>query len=78
MRELKEITTKEDVEKLKGTFDIEHTLCANRNQKNLWNLLNTESYINTLGSLSGNQAVQHAKAGSKSNLFKWMASSSRC
>ena len=45
--------------------------------KNYGNLLKSESYVNTLGSLSGNQAVQHAKAGLKSNLFKWMASSSR-
>ena len=29
------------------------------------NLLNTEPFVNTLGSLSGNQAVQHAKAGLK-------------
>jgi len=53
--------TKEDVEKLKGTFDIEYTLCKSQSEK-LWNLLNTEPYVNTLGSLSGNQAVQHAKA----------------
>jgi isocitrate lyase len=31
----------------------------------LWKLLNSEPYIGTLGSLSGNQAVQHAKAGLK-------------
>ncbi len=54
----------EDVEKLKGTFNIEYTLCKSQSQK-LWNLLNTEPYVNTLGSLSGNQAVQHAKAGLK-------------
>ena len=56
--------TKEDVKKLKGTFDIEYTLCKSQAEK-LWNLLNTEPYVNTLGSLSGNQAVQHAKAGLK-------------
>ena len=56
--------SKEDVEKLKGTFNIEYTLSKSQSEK-LWNLLNTESYINTLGSLSGNQAVQHAKAGLK-------------
>jgi len=56
--------TKEDVEKLKGTFKIEYTLCKSQSEK-LWNLLNTEPYVNTLGSLSGNQAVQHAKAGLK-------------
>ena len=55
---------KKDVEKLKGTFNIEYTLCKTQSEK-LWNLLNTESYLNTLGSLSGNQAVQHAKAGLK-------------
>ncbi len=56
--------SKEDVEKLKGTFNIAYTLCKSQSEK-LWNLLNTESYVNTLGSLSGNQAVQHAKAGLK-------------
>jgi len=56
--------SKDDVEKLKGTFNIEYTLCKSQSEK-LWNLLNTENYVNTLGSLSGNQAVQHAKAGLK-------------
>ena len=51
-----------DIEKLKGTFNIEYTLCKSQSKK-LWNLLNSEEYINTLGSLSGNQAVQHANAG---------------
>ena len=54
----------EDVEKLKGTFNIEYTLSKLQSEK-LWNLLNSEPYVNTLGSLSGNQAVQHAKAGLK-------------
>jgi len=56
--------SKEDVEKLKGSFIIEYSLCKFQSEK-LWNLLNTEPYVNTLGSLSGNQAVQHAKAGLK-------------
>ena len=56
--------SKEDVEKLKGSFNIEYTLCKSQSEK-LWNLLNTEPHVNTLGSLSGNQAVQHAKAGLK-------------
>ena len=56
--------SKDDVEKLKGTFRIEYTLCKSQSEK-LWNLLNAEPYVNTLGSLSGNQAVQHAKAGLK-------------
>jgi isocitrate lyase len=56
--------SEKDVEKLRGTFDIEYTLCKFSSKK-LWNLLNSEPYVKTLGSLSGNQAVQHAKAGLK-------------
>ena len=56
--------TPEDVEKLKGSIKIEYSISKNQSEK-LWNLLNSESYVNTLGSLSGNQAVQHAKAGLK-------------
>jgi len=56
--------TEQEVEKLRGTFNIEYTLCKNQSHK-LWKLLNSEPYVNTLGSLSGNQAVQHAKAGLK-------------
>jgi len=56
--------SEKDVEKLKGSVKIEYSLCKLQSQK-LWKLLNTESYISTLGSLSGNQAVQHAKAGLK-------------
>ena len=56
--------TPEEVEKLRGSIKIEHTLCKLQSQK-LWKLLNSEPYIATLGSLSGNQAVQHAKAGLK-------------
>ena len=56
--------SEQDVQKLKGTFNIEYSLSKSLSQK-LWNLLNTELYVNTLGSLSGNHAVQHAKAGLK-------------
>ena len=56
--------TEKDVEKLRGSFNIEYSLSKNLSKK-LWNSLNSETYINTLGSLSGNQAVQHAKAGLK-------------
>ncbi len=56
--------TPEEVEKLKGSIKIEHTLCKLQSQK-LWKLLNSEPYVSTLGSLSGNHAVQHAKAGLK-------------
>ena len=54
--------TPEEVERLKGSIKIEYSLCKQQSTK-LWNLLNSEPYVNTLGSLSGNHAVQHAKAG---------------
>ena len=56
--------TSEEVERLRGSIKIEYSMCKLQSKK-LWELLNTESYINTLGSLSGNHAVQHAKAGLK-------------
>jgi isocitrate lyase len=54
----------EDVIKLRGSIDIEHTL-ARRGAEKLWNLLHTEDYINALGALTGNQAMQQVKAGLK-------------
>ena len=54
----------EEVERLRGSIKIEYSMCKHQSEK-LWKLLNTEPYINTLGSLSGNHAVQHAKAGLK-------------
>ena len=56
--------TPEDVERLRGSIKIEYSLCKHQSKK-LWKLLNSEPYVNTLGSLSGNHAVQHAKAGLK-------------
>ena len=56
--------SEEEVERLKGSIKIEYSLCKEQSQK-LWKLLNNNSYINTLGSLSGNHAIQHAKAGLK-------------
>ena len=56
--------TPEEVERLRGSIKIEYSMCKHQSKK-LWDLLNSESYINTLGSLSGNHAVQHAKAGLK-------------
>ena len=56
--------TDEDVKKLSGSLNIEYTI-ANKGAKKLWNLLNSEDYINTLGTYTGNMAVQQAKAGLK-------------
>ena len=54
----------EDVVKLRGSIQIEHTLATRGSQK-LWNLVNNEPFVNALGALSGNQAMQQAKAGLK-------------
>lgn len=56
--------TAEDVIRLRGSIDIEHTL-ADRGAKKLWKLINEEDFVNTLGALTGNQAVQQVKAGLK-------------
>ena len=54
----------EDVIRLRGSIDIEHTL-ARRGSEKLWNLLHTEDFIHALGALTGNQAMQQVKAGLK-------------
>src|SRR5690625_6629382 len=54
----------EDVIRLRGSIDMEYTI-ANRGSRKLWNLLNKEEFINSLGALTGNQAVQQVKAGLK-------------
>ncbi|KAF6252110.1 Pyruvate/Phosphoenolpyruvate kinase-like domain-containing protein [Scenedesmus sp. NREL 46B-D3] len=56
--------TKQDVEKLRGSLKIEHTL-ARHGAERLWKLLHTEPYIHALGALTGNQAVQQVQAGLK-------------
>src|SRR6202043_2750789 len=55
-----------DVNRLRGSFQIEHTL-ARYGAERLWNLLvdEAESYIPALGAMTGNQAVQQVKAGLK-------------
>ncbi|PEY30591.1 isocitrate lyase [Bacillus cereus] len=54
----------EDVIRLRGSIDIEHTL-AHKGAEKLWKSLHTEDYINALGALTGNQAMQQVKAGLK-------------
>ncbi|MFT5284813.1 MAG: isocitrate lyase [Planctomycetota bacterium] len=53
-----------DVDKLRGSLRISHTL-AEQGAERLWHLLHTEDYVNTLGALTGNQAMQQVKAGLK-------------
>jgi isocitrate lyase len=52
----------EDVERLRGSVKVEHTL-AGLGAERLWQLLNDKPYVNALGALSGGQAVQMVKAG---------------
>jgi isocitrate lyase len=54
----------EDVVRLRGSVSIEHTL-AKRGAEKLWGLLHTEPFVNALGALTGNQAMQQVKAGLK-------------
>ncbi|SFB23452.1 MULTISPECIES: isocitrate lyase [unclassified Bacillus (in: firmicutes)] len=56
--------TAEEVIKLRGSVDIEQTL-ARRGAEKLWKLVNEEDFVNALGALTGNQAVQQVKAGLK-------------
>src|SRR5258706_3053356 len=56
--------TAEDVLGLRGSVQIEHTL-AWLGAERLWEMLQTEPYVNALGALTGNQAVQQVQAGLK-------------
>ncbi|MEM7072453.1 MAG: isocitrate lyase [Pseudomonadota bacterium] len=53
-----------DVAALSGSVQIRHSL-AELGAERLWKLLHTTDYVNTLGAFTGNQAVQHARAGLK-------------
>src|SRR5215472_11867243 len=55
---------KADVERLRGSVRIEHTL-ATLGARRLWELLHTEDFVAALGALTGNQAVQMVRAGLK-------------
>ena len=54
----------DDVKKLSSSIKIEYTLAKNGALK-LWDLLNTEDFLPTLGTYTGNMAIQQAKAGLK-------------
>ena len=53
-----------DVVRLRGSIQIEHTL-ARRGAEKLWGLITEEPFVNALGALTGNQAMQQVKAGLK-------------
>ena len=52
----------EDVERLRGSIHIEHSL-ARMGAERLWALLQKEPYVAALGAVTGNQAVQQVQAG---------------
>jgi isocitrate lyase len=56
--------TAEDVVRLRGTVRIEYSL-ARQGAEKLWRYVNTEPFVNSLGALTGNQAMQQVKAGLK-------------
>src|SRR2546430_5594541 len=56
--------SQQDVERLRGTVQVEHTLARGGAEK-LWDLLHTEDFVAALGALTGNQAVQQVRAGLK-------------
>ncbi len=52
----------EDVVRLRGTIAVEHSL-ARLTAEKLWRMLNERPFVNALGALTGNQAMQQVKAG---------------
>jgi len=54
----------EDVVRLRGTIPVDHSI-ARLGAEKLWKYLQTEDFVNALGALTGNQAMQQVKAGLK-------------
>ncbi len=54
--------TAEEVYRLRGSLQVEHTL-ARRGAEKLWERMNSLDFVNALGALTGNQAMQQVKAG---------------
>ncbi|UED32273.1 isocitrate lyase [Rhizobium ruizarguesonis] len=54
----------EDVQRLRGSVALRHTL-AEMGADRLWRLIHQEDFVNALGALSGNQAMQMVRAGLK-------------
>ena len=54
----------EDVWRLRGSFEIEHSV-AKLGANRLWKLLNEDDYVHVLSAVTGNQAIQHVRAGLK-------------
>ncbi len=54
--------TAEDVYRLRGSLHVEHTL-ARKGAEKLWRLMQERPFVNSLGALTGNQAMQQVRAG---------------
>ncbi len=52
----------EDVYRLRGSMTIEHTL-ARKGAEKLWKLMHERPFVNSLGAMTGNQAMQQVRAG---------------
>jgi isocitrate lyase len=52
----------EDVVRLRGTIPVEHSIARLTSEK-LWRYINEKPFVNALGALTGNQAMQQVKAG---------------
>src|SRR5471030_2478254 len=61
---IKRSYTADDVVRLRGSVPVEHTL-AKRGAEKLWESIHNEPFVNALGALTGNQAMQQVKAGLK-------------
>src|SRR5947209_2709224 len=59
---IKRSYTAEDVVRLRGSLQIEHTL-ARRGAEKLWKMMQDTPYVNSLGAMTENQAMQQVKAG---------------
>lgn len=53
-----------EVDSLRGTIDVEYSIARTTSEK-LWKYLGSEPYVNALGALTGNQAMQQVRAGLK-------------
>jgi isocitrate lyase len=54
--------TPQDVDRLRGTIHVEHSL-ARHGAERLWQQMQSEPYVNALGAMTGNQAMQMVQAG---------------
>jgi isocitrate lyase len=61
---IERLYSEEDVERLRGTIRVEHSL-GRLGAERLWQLLQDDDYVAALGAMTGGQAVQMVKAGLK-------------